>query len=78
MLVIRDVFTQVYEREDCENITIKLSFFKYDPDTDQIQDLLINSKFNLKLLEDNINEVYPEGASEIIVNNLKTAIKLIK
>jgi predicted sulfurtransferase len=31
VLILKEVFNQLYDREDADDITLKLSFIKFDP-----------------------------------------------
>lgn len=56
-----------------------MSFFKLTPSPDdKFKDLLINTETRHKLYEDGINAIHPNGMSEIIVQNMKMALKLTK
>jgi hypothetical protein len=38
----------------------------------------MHGKQNMEMFEDEVSEVHALGAAEIVVNNLRTAFKLIK
>lgn len=76
--ILKDLFNEVYEMPECDDIILKVSFLNYDSESGQFYDLQVNTEHPLKIIEDNLSDIHLLGASECIFNNLKTALKLYK
>jgi hypothetical protein len=76
LLFMEQLFTHCHKLKLEQQVTVKISFASYDKG--RFVDLLVNSKIPLKLCKDSSETGYLLGQSEIIVRNLKTAIKIIR
>lgn len=76
LLFMEQLFQHCHRMKLEQRVTIKLSFASYEKG--RFHDLLVNSRTPLKLCRDIYHKNYILGQSEIIVRNLKTAVKMIR
>jgi hypothetical protein len=73
---MEQLFSHCHKMKMENQVTVKISFASYE--RGKFRDLLVNSKKPLKLCRDSYQGDYLLGQSEIIVRNIKTAVKITK